>query len=134
MTRALSPSERAIWLMDQAAISRAAATCTVDTATLPPPTPTTCRCHGQAGCCSRSTPHSIRVAAPNATADSGRERTRACQPRLEQIRKREENEQRRREQPLIRIPDYPPPRDSSDEERDDQDIPGGERGVVIISL
>ena len=53
---------------------------------------------------------------------------------IEQIRKREESEQRRREQPLIRIPDYPPPRDSSDEQRDDRDIPGGERGVVIISL
>ncbi|MBP6608515.1 MAG: hypothetical protein KA258_02935 [Deltaproteobacteria bacterium] len=54
---------------------------------------------------------------------------------IDQIRKREEDQQRRREQqPFVEIPDYPPPRDSSDEDRDDQDVPSGDRGVVIISL
>ncbi len=54
---------------------------------------------------------------------------------IEQIRKREQEQQRRQErQPLVPIQDYPPPRDSSDEDRDDQDIPTGDRGVVIINL
>lgn len=54
---------------------------------------------------------------------------------IEQIRKREQEQQRRHErQPLVPIPDYPPPRDSSDEDRGDPDIPTGERGVVIINL
>lgn len=54
---------------------------------------------------------------------------------IEQIRKREQEQQRRHErQPLVPIPDYPPPRDSSDEDRDDHDIPSGDRGVVIINL
>ena len=54
---------------------------------------------------------------------------------IEQIRKREQEEQQRREQqPLMPNLEYPPRRDSRDEDRDDRDVPSGDRGVVIISL
>ncbi|MBP6743511.1 MAG: hypothetical protein KA244_11695 [Deltaproteobacteria bacterium] len=63
---------------------------------------------------------------------------------IEQIRKREEDERRHREQrPEIEIPEYPPmPPRGRDGYRDDYsggygdegEQPGGERGVVIIDL
>jgi len=59
---------------------------------------------------------------------------------IEQIRRREEEERRRHEQPRLEIPvrderwkrDRPPGEDEEDDENKDRD--GGNRGVVIIDI